>query len=157
MPMVMRRRTWILLVAVPVLLVAGLLLVAQLANYRAAQDYVHRLKREAQGPWPKETVAQAVVVTLGFSAQSSATAPADLATLGGHLREVLAKAGVGQFDGTECLHGRCALFMYGPDADKVFDAVKPVLRQEPVTSGASVELRLGPADAWPVTIRKVTL
>ena len=153
--MAMRRKTGILLIAVPVLLVAGLVAAAQLANYRAAQDYFHRLKREARGPWPRETVAQAVVVTLGFSAQGPPAAN-NLAALGDDLREVLEKTRVGHFDGSECLHGRCALFMYGPDAEKVFEAVKPVLHQATLTSGASVELRLGSADA-PLVIRKVTL
>jgi hypothetical protein len=153
--MVMQRKTRVLLVAVPVLLVAGLVAVAQLANYRAAQNYFHRLKREAQGPWPRETVAQAVVVTLGFSAQGTPAAH-DLAALGGDLGDVLEKTKVGHFDGSECIHGRCALFMYGPDAEKVFDAVKPVLQQGKLTSGASVELRLGPADGR-LVIRKVTL
>ena len=153
----MRRKWTILVVATPVLLFAGLFAVAQLANYRAAHDYDHRLKRVAQGSWPRETVAQAVVVTLGPSSRMSPTAPDDLAALGGRLKEVLETTGVGHFDGNECLHGRCALFMYGPDAEKVFDTVRPVLRQGLLSAGASVELRLGPADARPLVIRKVTL
>ena len=46
--------------------------------------------------------------------------------------------------------------MYGPDAAKVFAVVKPVLRQESITSGASVELRLTDLDT-PLTFQKVAL
>jgi hypothetical protein len=138
-------------------LVIGLVTVARLADYRAAQDYTHRLKREAQGPWPRETVARAVIVTLDRAVRANSPPRDDFSSIGAKLRDVLEKAKVGQFDGSECLHGRCALFMYGPDAQKVFDVVKPVLRQERVTAGASVELRLGSADAHSLLVQKVTL
>jgi hypothetical protein len=147
----------ILLAAVPLILVIGLVTAVKLPDYRAAQDYFHRLKREAQGPWPREAVAQAVIVTLDRAVRANSLTRDDLSAIGTKLRNVLEKAKVGQFDGSECLHGRCALFMYGPDARKVFDVVKPVLQQEQVTAGASVELRLGSANANSLSVQKVTL
>jgi hypothetical protein len=148
----MRGKRRILLVAAPVLLVAGLALVAQFMNYRAAQVDFHRLTREAQGPWPRSTVAQMVVVTLGSSAQGNPTSPEDLAAIGDRLGEVLEKTKVGHLDGSEC-HGTCRLFMYGSDANKLFETVEPVLQQV-LPSGASVTMRLGPADARPLLIRQ---
>ena len=74
--MALRRRTrMFLLAAIPALLVAGGLFVVRFVNYRAAKDYIDRLKRPAHGPWPRETVAQAVVVTIGFSAQQTPRPP----------------------------------------------------------------------------------
>jgi hypothetical protein len=155
--MATRRNRLILLAAVLAILVVGIVTLSNLADYRAAQFYIHRLKRQAQGPWPKETVAQAVIVTLDRTFLASSPPRDDFSAIGAQLREVLEKAKVGHFDGSECAHARCALFMYGPDARKLFDVVRPVLRQTPVTVGASVELRIGSADAQPISVEKVTL
>ena len=39
-----------------------------------------------------------------------------------------------------------ALYMYGPNADKLFEVVEPILRAVPFMSGASVTKRYGPPD-----------
>ena len=39
---------------------------------------------------------------------------------------------------------RCT--MYGPNADKLFEVVEPILRAVPFMSGASVTKRYGPPD-----------
>jgi hypothetical protein len=39
---------------------------------------------------------------------------------------------VGEFDGEESGEGRCVLFMYGPDADRLFAVVEPILKAAPL-------------------------
>ena len=45
------------------------------------------------------------------------------------LREVVADAAVGEFDGHEVGEGQYTLYLYGPDADELFDAIEPMLVQ----------------------------
>jgi hypothetical protein len=66
------------------------------------------------------------------------------------VEDQLAKAvegtSVGQFDGNEiAVDGRDNLFyMYGPDADKVYAAIEPVLLSSEMLSEGRVLLRYGP-------------
>ena len=66
----------------------------------------------------------------------------DLYALEDRLEPLIADAGVGEFDGHEiALDGSDGfLYMYGPDADKLFDVVKPELEATSFTRGASVKL-----------------
>jgi hypothetical protein len=63
------------------------------------------------------------------------------------LRAAITRAACGEVDGheiaTDGSDGR--LFMYGPDADKLFSVVEPILRATPFMSGASVTKRFGPS------------
>jgi hypothetical protein len=62
------------------------------------------------------------------------------------LQAAIAKAGVGEFDGNEIAvdGGDGFLYMYGPDADKLFAVVKPILTSVGFMAGATVKLRYGP-------------
>lgn len=42
--------------------------------------------------------------------------------------EAITASNVGEFDGDEFGEGQCTLFMYGRNADALFDAIEPVLR-----------------------------
>lgn len=57
-------------------------------------------------------------------------------------------AGVGQLDGYDVAvdgsNGR--FFMYGPDADRLYDTVEPVLERFPFAKGATVMRRYGPPE-----------
>jgi hypothetical protein len=55
-------------------------------------------------------------------------------------------AGVGEYDGDEMAVSLAdgSLYMYGPDADKLFAAIRPVLEAAPFMRGAVVTLRYGP-------------
>ena len=70
------------------------------------------------------------------------------------LERVIAHAGVGEFDGNEIAtdgsDGR--LFMYGPDADALFTAIRPTLEAVPFMKGARVVLRNGPPGASEHTV-----
>ncbi len=63
------------------------------------------------------------------------------------LETAINKAGVGEFDGNEiATNGSGSLYMYGPDADALFAAVRPVLEATDFTRGARVMLRYGPPE-----------
>ena len=54
-------------------------------------------------------------------------------------------AGAGEFDGDEFGDGSCTLYMYGPDADRLFAAVEPLLRGSSLVTGGHAIKRYGPA------------
>lgn len=60
------------------------------------------------------------------------------------LEAEIAKNKVGEFDGNEIGRGECVLFMYGPDAKKLYDAISPVLKQSSLVKGGVVRIRFGP-------------
>jgi hypothetical protein len=91
---------------------------------------------------------QAVLVHLQlidhpFGSDRERTAIFDLEDL---LRDAIAEHGVGLFDGEEFGGGRCILFMYGPDADRLFAAVEPILRAALVTRGGFAIKQYGVPD-----------
>ncbi len=63
------------------------------------------------------------------------------------LEKAISAAAVGEFDGDEVAadgsHG--SLYMYGPDADALFRAVRSVLISTRIIRNVSVMLRYGPA------------
>jgi hypothetical protein len=64
------------------------------------------------------------------------------------LSSVVDTSGVGEVDGNEiAVDGSDGyLFLYGPDADKLFNAIKPVLESTDFMKGAKVTLQYGPPD-----------
>ena len=62
------------------------------------------------------------------------------------LESAIAEKGVGEYDGNEIATdgGDGFLYMYGPDADALFKAVKPILLETSFTRGAEAKLRYGP-------------
>lgn len=61
------------------------------------------------------------------------------------LEAEIKKANVGEFDGDEFGQGQCTLFMYGPDADALFQAVDSIIRNSPLSKGGHVIKRYGDA------------
>ena len=59
----------------------------------------------------------------------------------------------GEFDGDEFGEGQCTLFMYGPDADALFGAIEPLLRDSPLSSGGHTIKRYG--DAYDADAKEV--
>jgi hypothetical protein len=57
-------------------------------------------------------------------------------------------AGVGEFDGNEVATDGSdgLLYMYGPDADRLFDAVRAILEYTPFMQGAVATKRYGPPE-----------
>jgi hypothetical protein len=62
------------------------------------------------------------------------------------LEEAIEKDGAGEFDGDEFGGGECTLFMYGPDADKLFDAIRELLASSPMSREGYVLKRYGPPE-----------
>ena len=65
------------------------------------------------------------------------------------LQRAISAAQVGDYDGDEiAVDGSDGyLYMYGPDADPLFDVVRPILRSTPFMHGATVKRRYGPPKA----------
>jgi hypothetical protein len=61
------------------------------------------------------------------------------------LEKDILSAHAGEMDGNEIGEGECTLFMYGPNADKLFDVVAGRLRASRLAKGGWVEKRYGPA------------
>lgn len=67
----------------------------------------------------------------------------DLGTIEDRLIEIIERERVGEFDGNEVGQGEATLFMYGPDAERLFAAIEQTLREYPLCQGARVEIRRG--------------
>lgn len=61
------------------------------------------------------------------------------------LANAIDDADVGEFDGDEFGEGECVLFMYGPDADALFDTIEPILKQSVHAEGGFAIKRYGEA------------
>ena len=55
---------------------------------------------------------------------------------------------VGEYDGNEIAvdYSDGTLFFYGPSAEKLFDAIKPILKQTNFMKDAKITLRFGPPE-----------
>ena len=51
----------------------------------------------------------------------------------------------GDYDGHEIGMGYCTLFLYGPDADVLFSAIEPILREGALADGSYAIKRYGAA------------
>jgi hypothetical protein len=73
---------------------------------------------------------------------------AQLHALEEELIAALGSADAGEFDGNEVAPDSeaAALYMYGPDADRLFEAVKPVLESSAFMHGAVATKRYGPPE-----------
>jgi len=59
------------------------------------------------------------------------------------LAEAVEKASAGAFDGNEFGGGQCVFFMYGPDADRLFGAIEPLLKTNAAAAGGCAIKRYG--------------
>ena len=90
-------------------------------------------------------ISQSVIVYFRFSNENLEP----IHTLERALIEAIVDAQVGVYDGHEVdlLDGDDAyLFMYGPDADRLFAIVQPLLEAASLMQGAEVTLRYGSSD-----------
>jgi hypothetical protein len=67
----------------------------------------------------------------------------DLSTLEDRLIEAIENNKVGEFDGNEIGEGVTKIFTYGPDADRLYRVIEPVLRSYPLCRNARVVIRKG--------------
>ena len=88
-------------------------------------------------------VEHAVIVTFAYTGSTDLD---PLFALESQLMAAINNAKVGEYDGNEvAVDGSDGtLYMYGPDADKLFSVVRPVLESCGFMKGATVKLRYGP-------------
>lgn len=67
----------------------------------------------------------------------------DLATIEDRLIEAIKRDRLGEFDGNEIGPDEATLYMYGPDAERLFAGIESILREYPLCQGARVEIRRG--------------
>jgi hypothetical protein len=91
---------------------------------------------------PQPTPDHAVIVRFSYGS----TDLSRLFELESKLETAIADAKVGEYDGNEiAVDGSDGiLYMYGPDADRLFQVVEPVLKATPFMNGAKVTVRYGP-------------
>jgi hypothetical protein len=93
-----------------------------------------RLKaKAAMAPAGVPLAEQTVIARyqLNSSPTGTSTDIHSLATLEERLIQAIGDARVGEFDGNEFGEGEVTLFAYGPDADRLFAAMEPILRSFP--------------------------
>lgn len=64
------------------------------------------------------------------------------------LEAAVEKAGVGEHDGHEIAVDLSdgSYYLYGPDADKLYEVIRPILEDQDFTKGAKATLRYGPPE-----------
>jgi hypothetical protein len=78
----------------------------------------------------------------------------DMLTLEEQLTEVVEREQLGVFDGSEYGMDRAALFLLGPDGERLFAGIESTLRAYPLCQGASIVIDNGDPDG---TRRELTL
>ncbi len=63
------------------------------------------------------------------------------------LNQVIEEQGVGELDGDEWGNGNCQLFMYGKNADRIFEVITPLLLAHEAPAISYAVKRYGPAGA----------
>ena len=102
-----------------------------------------KLFGQKQKPQPAQSGEHAVIVNFGYGS-------ADLEpvfALSERLEQAILAASAGEFDGNEIAADGSdgSLYMYGPDADRLFAVVRPILESAAFLRAARVKLRYGPA------------
>src|SRR3990172_8204995 len=117
-------------------------------SYRArgTVGFLKRLRRSpAAPPKPTKDEEQAVLVHMtGQGLPPEVHEQYDLMTIEDELEAALEGKGIGEFDGNEIGPDGATLFLYGPDAERLFAAIESSLRAYPLCQHARVEIRRGP-------------
>jgi hypothetical protein len=88
---------------------------------------------------------QAVIVRLrGSSLPAEVYEKYDVSTLEDQLRDAIEQKGLGEFDGNEFGAEETVLYMYGPDAERLFAGIESVLRAYPLCKEGVAVIRRGP-------------
>lgn len=103
--------------------------------------FLDKLKGRKPPESPDEN-EQALIVRFDYGS----TNLGPLHSLEDKLREAIQTAGAGEYDGHEiAVDGSDgSLYMYGPDADGLFEVVQPMLEGTHFLKGAHVTMRYGP-------------
>ncbi|UWZ82307.1 hypothetical protein [Occallatibacter riparius] len=97
------------------------------------------LKKNAQ---PKSQ--ECVLIRLdGVNLPDEVYAKYDVATLEDQLIEEIETNRAGELDGHETGDSVTTIYLYGPDANRLYDVVEPVLKDYPLCKNARVVIRKG--------------
>lgn len=95
-----------------------------------------------------ETAEQALIVKIKLEGGHSGSREAQrISDLEDQLEKAIKTANVGEFDGDEFGDGFCAIYMYGPDAEKLAAVTLPILKTFHPPAGSFVIKRYGQAGA----------
>lgn len=78
-------------------------------------------------------------------------------SLASELQHAINDHNVGEFDGEEFGDGCCILYMYVPDADRLFEVVEEILRANPLARGGFIIKRYGHAQDASAVESKIML
>lgn len=95
-----------------------------------------------------QTTEHAVLVRIKLSDDGFGTSAErrTLQSIADEIERAVKTSKAGEYDGDEFGGGECTLFLYGSDADKLFDVIAPVLRSHAATERSVVTKRYGAAD-----------
>jgi hypothetical protein len=98
-------------------------------------------------PQPPDQDEHALLLTFPLPAEFPSEAELNTYhALQGELSAAIDSAQAGELDGDEFGGHQCVIYMYGPDADRLFDAVAPVLEKHPFPKGSTALKRYGGPD-----------
>jgi hypothetical protein len=110
----------------------------------------------AAAPVESTTPEHAVLLKIVYNASGQGLADnatvVSLHALQDRLLEAIRNASAGELDGDEFGEGICTIYCYGPDADRLWDAVAPILETEPFPEGSVAVKRYGPPGAREETV-----
>ena len=91
-------------------------------------------------------IEQCVKVHVPLSGGGFGTAEerTSIQSISDRLQDAIVLHEVGEFDGDEFGRGECQLFMYGPDANALYEAILPILSDWPALKGGFAVKRFGP-------------
>ncbi len=94
---------------------------------------------------PRATSMHSLLVEIALSDDQfgSSREREEIHALSHRLDRALRMQGAGEVDGDEFGAGTCRLFMYGPDADRLFQAVEGELRGASLVRGARIVKQYG--------------
>jgi hypothetical protein len=96
------------------------------------------------GPARAAAPSQAVLVHLdGQGLSDEVYEQHDLATIEDQLEAVIDAGGLGEYDGNDVGEEGATLYMYGPDAERLFAGIEATLRAYPLCRNARVVVRAG--------------
>ena len=97
-------------------------------------------------PSQEETLVSEHAVLVYFEYGTTDLTP--LFSLERRLESAIVAERAGEYDGNEVAADGSdgVLYMYGPDADRLFQVIKPLLEAESFMQGARVKLRYGPPE-----------
>lgn len=71
------------------------------------------------------------------------------------IEDAVAATAAGDLDGDEFGQGECVLYVYGPDADRLFALIEPLLKSSPVACGGFAVKQYGGIDELDLRTERV--